>query len=1026
MTSSKDPPSSGDRKSGSSVPGMSKTLRDWMIRPSSIWFLLAGFFAILLGVAVVVGSKHFESNKESFLAADRSSANLVALVLQQHERAAVGILQSYSSRPLFVQSVKRKNPENARRHLVDLSKNPEIDLTFVADPRGVRWTSYPVLPEAVGRNLSYRDWYKGVSSHWRPYISEVFKRVTGDQSLAVVICVPVFDEKGRPVGILGNTQRLSNISETIRKVPLSPYTGMTVIDREGQILYSNRYPHQKEIVKHPDLPILEKALPTKGQQMEWFDPQRREKRYLTVAPVEGIGWTVMVERTWKDILRAQSGEMIMAGALAMMMFLLASVFLFYFRKLSRIQKEDELMQAELRFRSLFESMSSGGAVYRAEGDGEDFIIIDFNRAAMRIASVDENVIGKRVTEAFHSVKDFGLFEVFQRVWKTGKAESYPARAYIDNRIAFWTDNHVYKLRSGEIVAIFDDITARVRAEETLRESEENYRLLASTTDSMYLVDRECRYQFVNDMHLSRLGVTFDEIAGRAYGEFHAEAETELFSRDVAQVFETGRPVQSEHLSERDKGWFLRTLSPVKDPDGSVRSVTVVSKDVTARKRAEDALMKNEELYRSFINATSDMAYVKDEQFRHVIANDRLAAFLGRAPEEVIGKTDFELMPEAEAQGCRASDEEALRTKSVIVSEETVLGRIYETTKFLVALREGRTGVGGIIRDVTDRKKAEAALQEIQRQQVALLHNIPDMAWLKDRESRFIAVNEPFAESCGFEVEDLIGKTDLDIWPKDLAERYRENDREVMESGLRKRVEEPLKDNEDRVSWIETIKTPIYDDMGEVTGTVGIARDVTEKRMSLDRLRKALGATIQAMTVAVETRDPYTAGHQRRVADLAHAVATEIGMTPHQIDGIRMAGLIHDVGKLSVPAEILSKPTRLSQIEFSLIKTHVQAGYEILKDIEFPWPIARMVLEHHERMDGSGYPNGLTGDKILMESRILMVADVVEAMASHRPYRPSVGLDTALEEISKNKGILYDSDVVNACLRLFNEKGYQLN
>jgi HD-GYP domain-containing protein (c-di-GMP phosphodiesterase class II) len=176
---------------------------------------------------------------------------------------------------------------------------------------------------------------------------------------------------------------------------------------------------------------------------------------------------------------------------------------------------------------------------------------------------------------------------------------------------------------------------------------------------------------------------------------------------------------------------------------------------------------------------------------------------------------------------------------------------------------------------------------------------------------------------------------------------------------------------------------------------------------------------------VETRDPYTAGHQRRVADLARTIATEMNLHDDQIDGIRMAATIHDLGKISVPAEILSKPTKLTNIEFNPIKTHSQSGYNILKDIDFPWPVARTVLEHHERMNGSGYPDGLTGDNILMESRILAVADVVESMASHRPYRSALGIDAALNEISKNKGILYDPEVSDACLRLFHEKDYKI-
>jgi HD-GYP domain-containing protein (c-di-GMP phosphodiesterase class II) len=195
--------------------------------------------------------------------------------------------------------------------------------------------------------------------------------------------------------------------------------------------------------------------------------------------------------------------------------------------------------------------------------------------------------------------------------------------------------------------------------------------------------------------------------------------------------------------------------------------------------------------------------------------------------------------------------------------------------------------------------------------------------------------------------------------------------------------------------------------------------------SFQSLRKALGATVQALAVTAEIRDPYTAGHQRRVADLARSIAAKIGLRSDQIDGIRTAGTIHDIGKISVPAEILSKPTTLSKIEFSLIKVHSQSGYDILKDIDFPWPVARMVLEHHEKMNGSGYPRGLRGDDILLESRIIAVADVVEAIASHRPYRPALGIDVALSEIAKDKGILYDGDVADACLKLFQDDGYKL-
>ena len=204
-----------------------------------------------------------------------------------------------------------------------------------------------------------------------------------------------------------------------------------------------------------------------------------------------------------------------------------------------------------------------------------------------------------------------------------------------------------------------------------------------------------------------------------------------------------------------------------------------------------------------------------------------------------------------------------------------------------------------------------------------------------------------------------------------------------------------------------------------------------KRMQLEiqhnfeNLKKVMDSTVQAITMTIEKRDPYTSGHQQRVADLSRTIAREIGFSENEIEGIYIAAAIHDIGKISIPAEILSKPVQLSDIEISLIQAHSETGYDILKGIKFPWPIAEIVLQHHERLDGSGYPRGLAGDDVLMAARIIGVADVVETMASHRPYRPSMGIDKALEEITQNKGVLYEPLVVDACLKIFNEKEFQL-
>lgn len=205
----------------------------------------------------------------------------------------------------------------------------------------------------------------------------------------------------------------------------------------------------------------------------------------------------------------------------------------------------------------------------------------------------------------------------------------------------------------------------------------------------------------------------------------------------------------------------------------------------------------------------------------------------------------------------------------------------------------------------------------------------------------------------------------------------------------------------------------------------LKQSAEELRRNGERFQRAMEGSVQAIALAVEMRDPYTSGHQNRVADLACAIACELGLPQDRVYGLQMASLIHDLGKLTIPGEILCKPGRLSVPEYAMIQTHVQSGYDILKKIDFPWPLADIVIQHHERLDGSGYPRGLSGDEILLEARILSVSDVFETIGSHRPYRPSLGIQKAFNELTENSGRLYDEDVVAACLKLFNESGYRL-
>jgi PAS domain S-box-containing protein len=345
-----------------------------------------------------------------------------------------------------------------------------------------------------------------------------------------------------------------------------------------------------------------------------------------------------------------------------------------------------------------------------------------------------------------------------------------------------------------------------------------------------------------------------------------------------------------------------------------------------------------------------------------------------------------------------------------------------------------------LRTRVKRNQTEVALSESEERYRLIAENTADTIAIVDLNLNPTYVSPSILKLCGYTVQEAMKRTLNQILPPDSLQKASKMfaDQMALESSgtadpartALMELEQYCKDGS--CIWVELAASFLRDNNFKPTGILTVTRDITERknaeeklRQTLESLRKAVVTTVQVLVSAVESRDSYTAGHQSRSANLACAIAIEMGLSQEKIDGIRMAGIIHDIGKLSIPAEILSKPTKLKEIEFSLIKEHSRSGYEMLKNVESPWPLAEIVYQHHERLNGAGYPRNLKGDEILMESRILAVADVVEAMASHRPYRPTLGIEAALEEIEKNKGILYDDTVADTCLKLFREKGYQL-
>jgi PAS domain S-box-containing protein/putative nucleotidyltransferase with HDIG domain len=337
------------------------------------------------------------------------------------------------------------------------------------------------------------------------------------------------------------------------------------------------------------------------------------------------------------------------------------------------------------------------------------------------------------------------------------------------------------------------------------------------------------------------------------------------------------------------------------------------------------------------------------------------------------------------------------------------------------------------------RRVEKAVFDSEERYRLIAERATDPVWTLDMNMRPTYVSPSFALLLGYTVQEAMAKpmqeictaASFQLATELLKEEVSTGSDEQRDPARSRTLDLELIHKDGSLVPVEVKCTFLRDTQGRPVEILAIGRDISERKQALEgakqsteRLLTAMEHAIQAMTIVVEMRDPHTAGHQQQVTQLACAIANEIGLSKEQISGLRLAALIHDIGKVRVPAEILMNPDGLSEPEFMMIKAHPRLGYEILRTIDFPWPVAQIVLQHHERMNGSGYPSGLSGEDIVMEARILGVADVVHAMASHRPYRAALGINKALAEISQNKGVLYDSRVADACLTLFRDKKFK--
>ncbi|MFB3926499.1 MAG: PAS domain S-box protein [Syntrophales bacterium] len=472
-------------------------------------------------------------------------------------------------------------------------------------------------------------------------------------------------------------------------------------------------------------------------------------------------------------------------------------------------------------------------------------------------------------------------------------------------------------------------------------------------------------------------------------------------------------------------WLHFTSAAVRDRQGAIFGAIETFEDITDRIRAE-------ELYRTVTDHSPVGVYVS-QNGKFVYVNEQIKKYMGYSQEDLIGMETIRLVhPEDQ----KRVSEDAVKMLNMERSSPyefraiTKDGRVKWIMETVASINyQGRRAVLGNYMDITEQKEAEAKIRSLRAVEISILDAIPiAVMGMTNRVINF--ANNAVENVFGWKPEEVVGRNSRILYRSD--EEYEEIGQHFYPVLQREKtfIEEfPCRhrDGRDLICMVSASRIGDYLVDRSIVATY---EDITERKRaeidlkrSFERLQRSMEDTIQTIAMIVETRDPYTAGHQRQVDRLACAIAEEMGLSKDRIDGIHTAAVIHDIGKIYIPAEMLSKPGHLTEIEYDIMKTHPQVSYDILKRIDFPWPVANIVYQHHERFDGSGYPRGLKGDQILLEARILAVADVVESMASHRPYRPTVGIDKAVEEITKNKGILYDPDVVNACLKVLS-KGFK--
>jgi len=819
-----------------------------IINPNSFLFTLIIIFILVFGAASIVAYKHYESKLLYAIAENKSTANLFSSLVYEHQKATIGILESYAQRPLFIDAVKVKDFNNVIPHLQSLSNNhTEIDALFITDQYGTLWANYPVAREGFGKNLAYRDWYKGVSKNWRPYISSVYRLIVLEKGLAVAVSVPVFDKKGKVIGILSSAHRTFFLAALIRANTLNPRKSITLLDQEGNIIYSDIVDYEKEITKYLHFSPIQEAIRNGKNILEIPDPVRgRKEDLLAFSPIRDMGWTVIVSEEKGAILRSETTYFIEMFAMAFLLFVCMTIAPLLLRRdyqyretKELLTQEKKLRESEVRYKELFENMYVGIAVYEAIQDGNDFIFKDLNEGGEKIDNVKRgDIIGKKVTEAFPGVAEFGLLDVFGRVWKTGNSEHHPVGLYKDQRILGWRENHVYKLPSGEIVAVYDDVTAQKQAEDALRQAEENFR---------------------RSLDDSPLGVRIVTTEGETL--YTNRAILEIYGYDSIEELRT-TPVKERYTPESYAGFQIRKEKRQQgeyDPpeyeisivrkNGEIRHLQVFRKevlwngekqyqaiylDITERKRAEEALQEGKEFVENLIASMQDGVSVLDSHGVHIDVNAAFCQMTGFSREELIGVgTPHPYWPPEAHEETERAFQKTLRGEFSDI-EVTFMRKNGERFPVIaspswVKDKQGNvTSYFATVKDITERKRAEKELRERELFNFALFEYNPIQTVAVDLEGKVTGFNLVKKRS-GDRLPNI-----GDVMYKDYAGRHEIDMYGELMKCIRSGEEKEFPEQKygDKVLSITVSPFP--------KGAVIITQDITERKQAEEALRRKSG------------------------------------------------------------------------------------------------------------------------------------------------------------------------------------------